>query len=1274
MNICFSWRNWVIAAAVCLALVGMPAPDLGAQGSAPAAPALLTPLDGTRTTGVTDPPLGVPTLVWEPVVGATRYQVQISASSGFAATVVDVTVDNPRYTPVLALGDGIFYWRVRAAEGNNWGPYAAPFSFQVDWGDNGAIHPILLQPEDGATRAVFGHEDFAWTAVPGAAAYRFEIATDPTLANIVYSVKTPTPHHTPLLRLARNIFYWRVTPIDYRDHAGVASPVWSFTFNWDRAPELLAPADEAELAFVPRFSWTAVEGTKEYRLCISTQENGSDCAPIVTRNTDHTPTTAFSNDQDYFWMVQAVDGQGVTSPWSELRRFRARWYFKPQLLSPANNSIRLAYPFFSWAPVPGAERYQIQIASNNVFQNPIIGDETLYNVTNYTQPEWREAALDTAYYWRVRAINAQGSFGPWSDTWSFQFASVTAPNLVYPLPYYTPDLVNTPVHGDRSFGAPLFVWDTAHSVTFNPFLPVTPDFYRLEVDDDPAFLSPNFAVDTAGIAAAPTLAHPFANLLEGVPYHWRVRAYRNGVQLPQEGVQVIWTSRYATTAAPLPRMFTATAEPIYPDDGFEAVQTPPVLGWRPVAGATLYRVQVARDAAFTTIIDEALATHLNYVPWQGRLDAMPYGSYWWRLRGEDSANTPVGDWSAPRRFNLSVDLAIGNHYDFQAPATLAADASGRARVASSPDDGQGIYELHDLYAIVDRRAAKNYNQHWVVAFTTGATLADTVRYALYLDTDHALNSGGATDPLGNAITADPYVRPEYVVNVDLTGGVGVSALFYEWNSQEGLWNPGVTLESFGGAIEFDAALQAVQMFIPYTALGSANADWVGSLALALFSLEGSVVRDSVPRQGALLDSPVFVSNMLLPLYPFDTPMSNPIVHYDMPVLRWRMPAYGTDGYQVQVARDPLFTDIVETWESYETREDPFFTLIPSVFQSGRAYANNESYYWRVRTRHEKYRPFSSSYDYGPWSPAMRFKLDSRSAGNPQLSTGVDAFMTPTFTWERVEGASGYTIQIDDDGNFSSPLVNQKTDANSYTPLDTSSSLQPGAQYFWRVVMRRSNNIVGHWAPALSFTKTSLAPTPVGPLTGAVLDRQPTLRWNAVLTPALQPRLAAPTYRVQVDNNPAFTLPKINVTTQATSLTPTAGQSLADGVWYWRVALLDANNRVGPYSPVQSFTKEYPLPQLLWPGAGDLVDTAPTFRWAPALGAAYYRLQYADNSNYNGVTTVTTDLTEHTPAKRMATKTYYWRVQMYDVDRNPGPLIEGEFVIGSRIYLPIIESQ
>jgi len=1265
-----TWRRLAMAAALCFCLLAA-APALRAQTAPPDAPVLVTPPEAAQTTGVTDPPLGIPTLTWAPVERATRYQVQVSVSSGFAATVVDATTENTSYTPLAALGSGTFYWRVRAAIGSTWGAYAEPFSFTVDWSGGGALQPALLSPEHEATRAAFGHADFSWSAVPGAATYRFEIATDPALTSIVYSVETAQTHHTPLVRLGNNIYYWRVTPIDYRDHAGAASPIWQFTFSWSAAPQLLAPEHAAELPFVPRFSWTAVEAAKEYRLCISTQENFGDCAPIVTRNTDYTPVNALTNDRDYFWRVQAVDAQGTASPWSETRRFQTRWYFTPQLLSPANNSIQLAYPFFSWTPVPGAERYQIQIANNNVFENPKIADETVYNVTHYTQPQWSEANLDSNYYWRVRAIDARGNYSPWSGTRAFQFAMTTMPNLVYPLPYYTPNPADTPVHGDRSFGAPVFIWDTAHSVTLDPFLPLTPDFYRLEVDDDPAFLSPNFTIDTAGIAAAPTADHPFDNLQDGALYYWRVRAFRNGVQMPQDGVQVTWVTRYNRANAPALR--ASTAEPVHPADGFEAVETPPVLSWLEIGGASRYRVQIARDAGFAQIVDEALATHLHYVPWQGKLTAMPYGSYWWRLRGETAGGDPIGGWSTPRRFNLSVDLAIGNYYDFRAPDNLAADASGRALVASSPDEGQGSYELKDLFTIVDRRETKNWNQHWVIAFSTGAVLADTVRYALYLDTDHAAGSGGGSDPLGNnAIVTDPYFRPEYVIYVDLTGGVGVSALFFAWNGSG--WEPAVNLTTMDGSVEFDPVLQAVQLFIPYTALGSADTDWVGSLALAVYSLEANTIRDSVPEQGATLADPVFVSNMLQPLYPFDTPFSNPFVHNEMPPLRWRMPAFGTDGYQVQVARDALFTQIVETWVSYETKESPFFTLIPTTFQSADAYANNESYYWRVRTRHEKYRPFSSSYDYGPWSPAMRFKLDSHRVGNPQLSTGVDAFMTPTFTWERVEGAAGYTIQIDDDANFSNSLINQKTDATSYTPLDVSSALQPGVQYFWRVVMRRDSNIIGHWSETLSFTKTSLWPEPVAPLTGAILNGQPTLRWNAVLTPSVAPRLAAPAYRVQVANNPAFTQPRINLVTQATSLTPLAGQTLADGVWYWRVALVDASNRTGPYSPVQSFTKEYPQPVLLWPAQESQHAATPTLRWAPVAGAAYYTVEYADNSNYNGSTKVTTDLSAHTPVKRLNTTAYYWRVKMFDADRNPGPEIEGRFQLRKFVYLPAILRQ
>jgi len=1248
------------------------AQDRAAAGAAatPDTPLLVAPTNTALTTGVTDPPLGVPTLVWDPVSGATKYQVQIGVSDGFASTVVSIETENSSYAPLLALGNGIFYWRVRAAAGAVWGPYSEVWSFEVDWSAGGLLRPELLSPSDGAVRAAFDHADFSWTPVPGAATYNFQIARDFEMANVVYSVVAVAPHHTPLQRLDGNLYYWRVTPVDNKGHLGAASDVWSFTFNWSTPPELLNPADRVELPFVPRFSWTAVEGAKEYRLQISTQDNFVVYEQIVTRNTDYTPVQALINDRDYFWRVQAVDQRNAASPWSDTRRFRTRWIFQPQQLSPANNSLQLAYPFFSWAPVPGAERYQIQIADNNAF-NPKIVDTTLYNVTNYIQPQWTSARVETAYYWRVLAIDAQGNVTPWSETWSFQFsdptgvlgdARATTPNLVYPLPYYSPDADNMPTHGDRSFAWPLFLWDTAHDVidptTGNAVTRV--DYYRLEVDNDPDMLSPNFVIDTAGIAAAPTQDHPFTELQEGARYYWQVTAWRNGFEV---GSKIKWTTHYNPAVSQLP--VTTTAVLIYPDDGFEAVAQPPVLGWLPITGTTHYRVQVARDEAFTTIVDEAAALSVNYVPWQGRLTAMPFGAYWWRVRGEDAGGNPVGDWSTVRRFHLSVELAIGNVYDFPPPEQLVTDSTGRTQVARSADGPGNAFALYDLHIVVDRQL-RNPNQHWVIAFTTGAATDDAVRYALYFDTDHVEGSGGASDPLGNTtIAIDPLYRPEYVVYVNKVEGGMVSATFYRWTGSS--WAPGQAIAALGGEVHYYAQ-QSIQLFIPYTALGSADSHWVGSLALTVFSLDpaANTVHDTLPDQSGGVANPVLVSNMLLPVYPFETPMSNPIVHEDMPPLRWRMPTYGVDGYQVQVARDAQFTNIVETWESYETGTITAFTLMPTTFQSKIVYANNESYYWRVRPRHEKFLTSGGGFDYGPWSPALRFKLDSRRVENARLSTGVDAFMTPTFLWDRVEGAAGYTIQIDDDSNFSSPLVNQATDATSFTPLDTgAAALFPGVQYHWRVVMRRSQDVIGHWTTPITFTKSSLSPLVVAPLDGITVTSQPTLRWMALLTPSEEPRLAAPAYQVQIANNVAFNQPRINTTTQATSYTPAKAATLPDGDWWWRVAFVDANGKVGPYSQAIRFTKKYAAPMLYSPPPSTTVTNIPNFSWQAIDGAAYYKVDYATNAAFNGATSITTDMTNTLATKAMPYSTYHWRVQMFDADRNPGQPRQGMFYY----YLP-----
>ncbi len=74
-----------------------------------AGPALVQPADGGAFTGVSAPPLGLPVFAWQPVPGADRYNIQISASAGFGSPVVDVTTYATSYTPQVAFADGTYY-------------------------------------------------------------------------------------------------------------------------------------------------------------------------------------------------------------------------------------------------------------------------------------------------------------------------------------------------------------------------------------------------------------------------------------------------------------------------------------------------------------------------------------------------------------------------------------------------------------------------------------------------------------------------------------------------------------------------------------------------------------------------------------------------------------------------------------------------------------------------------------------------------------------------------------------------------------------------------------------------------------------------------------------------------------------------------------------------------------------------------------------------------------------------------------------------------------
>ena len=155
-----------------------------------------------------------------------------------------------------------------------------------------------------------------------------------------------------------------------------------------------------------------------------------------------------------------------------------------------------------------------------------------------------------------------------------------------------------------------------------------------------------------------------------------------------------------------------------------------MLGWLPVTGADHYRVQVSRNRSFTDILEEVEAQFVNYVPWQGKREPIPFGTYWWRVRAEGASDDVIGDWSETRHFNLSRDIMMGNPYDFVAPdpddgllGSGVKYSSTLTYVAASPKNASDPYDLGALHVMMEHGDGLS----WVFAFETNGNVSENIR-------------------------------------------------------------------------------------------------------------------------------------------------------------------------------------------------------------------------------------------------------------------------------------------------------------------------------------------------------------------------------------------------------------------------------------------------------------------------------------------------------------------------------------------------------------------
>lgn len=587
------------------------------------APQPTAPEDGSTLEFPGDPAL----FTWEPLRGASTYEIEIDDASDFVGATLAAT-DSTSYTLLSPQSGGTYYWRVRGKAGTLNSFWSETRSYVASW----PAAPRLVRPADTTAETV---EDVVleWTPVLGAAQYRLQISPNGDFANnVTLDVKVKGTQFSPSNKTATDSlqngsYFWRVQGIDAtgKGTAPFSQPTGSlpgyrFQRAWSDKPVLLSPQDAARVT-VPELRWDGVDHASHYEVQLSTDPNftvtTTNPKVCYTNSTRFTPydlrtgeggTTpvlpgACAVDPSvgtWYWRVRGIDSPAspaILGVFSDARSFTLRSDV-PTLLAPEHGA-EVAVPVLEWAPVEGYASYRVTVlkADGTVALPPADTVATSYTPTSLLK------STDGPFTWYVQTLDSDGKPGlvpsPASRR-SFQVITAEATaSTPEPLePSSPPSVV-----------APSFQW--APVVGANKY---TVSYGVVGTDQVTVLASGH-----------PYAAYTHPAVLVPGEYFWVVDAYKDAAYLSSTVQEATFTVQELS-----PATYVSPATCV--DASCAPQGETPTLRWNSVAGAGLYRVYVANDPAFTNRVRVYETVYDSLTPRESLLDSQAGEAYYWFVR------------------------------------------------------------------------------------------------------------------------------------------------------------------------------------------------------------------------------------------------------------------------------------------------------------------------------------------------------------------------------------------------------------------------------------------------------------------------------------------------------------------------------------------------------------------------------------------------------------------------------------------------------------------
>ncbi|MCP4171747.1 MAG: hypothetical protein GY758_13345, partial [Fuerstiella sp.] len=278
---------------------------------------------------------------WNPVSGATEYQVWYTNVSTGANPFLLTTTTQTTFTPTRALPIGQYNIWVRAqrdSQNSVWGPGLA---MRV-W-SRVTLHTPEFQ-QTSLTPAL------TWDELNGATSYRIWYDNITTGVQQVIDTTVAGTSFTPSQDLGLGQYRVWVAGIDAR---GIQAR-WSYPIDFTVGPQAVSPIIPA-FTRRPVFEWTSVPDTGSYELYIHTPSGV--LQPAGISGTSWTPDTDLPSGAFYWWVGGLTDSN-VAAPWSE--RAAGDTDGRTSLITPTGPGYS-GTPLFQWQSVKNAATYILHV-------------------------------------------------------------------------------------------------------------------------------------------------------------------------------------------------------------------------------------------------------------------------------------------------------------------------------------------------------------------------------------------------------------------------------------------------------------------------------------------------------------------------------------------------------------------------------------------------------------------------------------------------------------------------------------------------------------------------------------------------------------------------------------------------------------------------------------------------------------------------------------------------------------------------------------------------